>query len=468
MNKKLRQNPGYVTSFPERLSYGTYLFGQNLIYNVVAGYLLVFYTDIGIAAATVALILFVAKIWDAINDPIFGGIMDRIRFRDRIAKFLPWLRLSLPFIAIFTVMIYAVPATIPLGAKIAWSMAAYLLYDTFYTMCDAPIYGMVTTMTTNQKERTSIMTYGRLFAVAGSTGVGLVLPAIRQPVGGWFPTVVIFAVLALATMLPFCIIARERVSPAAALTKREKGYSFKEIGYYLAHNKYLLIFYLAFLVSGVFGFTGAFGMYFARYNLGDESLLALMSAVSIPVGLGVYAVFPFLCRRFEKYWLFFWSAVAGGVVNLIAFLVGYGNIVLYIAIKSGIGSIPGTINMLLIFMFTPDCVEYGAYKTGINASGMAFSIQTFVAKLIAAISSALAALTLAAIGFIEGEGAAQLSGFEDKIWLLYNIFPLVGTVLTILVLLGYKLRDHDVELMAKANTGEISRQEAEAGFRHKF
>jgi Na+/melibiose symporter-like transporter len=119
-------------------------------------------------------------------------------------------------------------------------------------------------------------------------------------------------------------------------------------------------------------------------------------------------------------------------------------------------------------MFTPDCVEYGTFKTGINASGMSFSIQTFVVKLVAAINATLAALTLAAIGFIEGEGAVQLAGFEQKIWVLYSILPIIGAALMVPILLGYNLRDHDVQLMAKANSGEINHEAAEAGFSRKF
>jgi hypothetical protein len=80
----------------------------------------------------------------------------------------------------------------------------------------------------------------------------------------------------------------------------------------------------------------------------------------------------------------------------------------------------------------------------------------------------MAGLALVIIGFIEGEGAAQLSGFEFKLWIVYGLGPVVGALVMLPVLARYKLRDHDVQLMARVNAGEISREEAEASFKYKF
>jgi probable glucitol transport protein GutA len=451
----------FLTSRPERLSYGSYFLGQNFFYAIVASYLLPFYTDIGITAAAVTMILFVSKFWDAVNDPIFGGIMDKVRFKN--AKFLPWLRLSLPFITISTALIFAVPSGIPMSMKILWSLVAYMLYDIFYTMCDAPIYGLVTTLTANQRERTLLMTYGRFFGIAGGVVVGLVVPMLRQPLGGWMPMALVVSAAALVTMLPACFLTKERTAPPPS----EEGYSFKEMFRYLTHNKYLLIFYAALFVKSLFDFGGSFGMYFARYCLGDEGKLGILNLVGIPVGLVIFAVFPFLARRFDKFKLFFWSLIFITVANLLVFFVGYHNFTVFLIFKA-LATFPWTLFALLLFMFTPDCVEYGAYKTGINASGLAFSIQTFAAKLTAAVSAGMAGVALMVAGFVEGEGAVQLPGFEFKLWIAYGLIPVLGSLAMLLVLSRYKLRDHDVQLMARVNAGEITREEAEASFMYKF
>jgi Na+/melibiose symporter-like transporter len=75
----------------EKISYGLYFMGQNVFYGLV-GYMTTYFTDIGITAALVAIVALITKVWDAINDPIFGMIMDKVNFKK--GKFLPWLRIS--------------------------------------------------------------------------------------------------------------------------------------------------------------------------------------------------------------------------------------------------------------------------------------------------------------------------------------------------------------------------------------
>ena len=79
-----------------------------------------YFTDAGISAVAVAGIALVVKIWDAINDPIFGGIIDRIHFKK--GKFVPWLRISLIGIPLATILLFAIPNSLPMGAKIAWAV----------------------------------------------------------------------------------------------------------------------------------------------------------------------------------------------------------------------------------------------------------------------------------------------------------------------------------------------------------
>ena len=119
-------------------------------------------------------------------------------------------------------------------------------------------------------------------------------------------------------------------------------------------------------------------------------------------------------------------------------------------------------------MFTPDCAEYGHYKSGISCPGITFSTQTFFVKLEAAVMSAFSAFVLGMLGFISGEGAAQAAGFSDKLWTASCIVPTVGIIISLIVLRFYKLNDHDVQLMAKCNAGELTREEAERQMIHRY
>jgi sugar (glycoside-pentoside-hexuronide) transporter len=456
----VKKQNDYVTGYAERFSYGSYFLGQNLYYTVAATFLLTFYTDVGLSAATVSVILFLSKFWDAVNDPIFGAVMDKMRFKR--GKFIPWLRISLPLIAFSTMLIFACPSSLPASIKVVWCFVAYLLWDTSYTLCDAPAFGLVTTMTTNVKERVTLMTFGRYAALAGSALIGYAIPMLRTHIGGWFPFSVVMSAAAFILMLPICLIAKERYGTNAAnanaaaasasetsqsQSSEDKQYSIRDMIFYLRHNKYLFIFFGSIVIASIFNVAGSFGMYFARYCLGNESLLGVMSLVMIPAGLLVYVIFPFLCRRFDKFSIYFWASVANVFVSVVSFFVGYDNLVLFLSMRA-ICAIATTTTALLMFMFTPDCVVYGAYTSGINASGIAFSIQTFTVKLTAALSAGMAGLVLVYIGFIAGENAVQLDGFNGKLWMAYILLPALGVLLSLPVLAMYKLREKDVELMA--------------------
>jgi len=125
----------------EKISYGLYFMGQNVFYGLV-GYMTTYFTDIGITAALVAIVALITKVWDAINDPIFGMIMDKVNFKK--GKFLPWLRISVIAIPVATILLFIIPTGISMTAKIIWATLAYMLWDTAYTLCDVPIFGIVT------------------------------------------------------------------------------------------------------------------------------------------------------------------------------------------------------------------------------------------------------------------------------------------------------------------------------------
>ena len=125
-----------------------------------------------------------------------------------------------------------------------------------------------------------------------------------------------------------------------------------------------------------------------------------------------------------------------------------------------------------------DCAEYGQYKSGISAKGITFAIQTFSVKITGAISSSLA---LALLGLfhcvtVEAESFAQLEamGVQQSaaglqgLWIVYALVPVIGMMISTVFYLFYKLNDKDVQIMAKCNSGEITREEAEAQLSRKY
>jgi sugar (glycoside-pentoside-hexuronide) transporter len=450
MAKKIRQ-----VSLKETISYSIYFLGQNLSFSILQLYLIVYFTDIGIPAMVVGIITLIVKIWDAINDPIFGGIVDKVKFRG--GKFMPWLRISLLLLPLSTILLFAIPSGLPLAVKMALGCVGYIFWDISYTICDLPIFGLVTTLTNNQEERTQIMSFARIMALAAFIAAALLIPAVRGAFGGWLASVVVLNILVAAFMAPICVIGKERFAPKPT----DDNFGLKDMATYLVKNKYLLLFTLAIIAGNILNTGSALGVLVARHLLGDEKYLSLLSIASIIPSLAFGACLPMLAKRIGKFIIFFSMALLSSAFGIIIYFIGYGNPNLYL-VCFFIRSIPSGATLFMLFMFTPDCVEYGLYRTGINASGIAFSIQTFMAKFTNALGTAVGAFALAAIGCIESDGAIQSAGYEDKLWFVATMISALGSLLAVPFLMKYKLKDKYVQIMAKANSGEITRQEADA------
>jgi glycoside/pentoside/hexuronide:cation symporter, GPH family len=199
--------------------------------------------------------------------------------------------------------------------------------------------------------------------------------------------------------------------------------------------------------------------YFAVNILGKAEMATLVIAVTAFPMLLVAFFVPMLVKRFGKFklYLFFtvWFIVSCGLV----YFVGYSNfaILMTAMLVRGIGF--GFV-MVMMFMFAPDCVEYGTFKSGNRAAGITFSMQSFAIKLTSGLSAALTMLLLSFFGFVEGAGAVQPTSAINGIWLLISIFPAIGALFSVPIFLQYRLPEKDVEIMAQANSEKITREEA--------
>lgn len=447
-----KSNMSFRTTRSERAFYGIYFVGQNFLYMFVYFFLKQFYViDMAIPAATVATIFLVAQLWDAINDPLFGIIVDKAKFKN--GKFLPWIRFSTFLIPLTTVAIFILPVSLPMHIKIVYAFISYLLWDFSYTICDAPIYALTTAMTDNIRERTKLISLSRSFATLAMVVLSIVIPKM-YPKLGWPITISIIAVIAFLTMLPISLKGKERyVAP------KDKELSFKDILHYLKGNKYLKILYVGIIIANILNTGASVGNFFAIYNLGDAGKITIITLLTVVPMLIMTFIIPLLNRYFDKFNIYIVAGCVSFSLAIIMFFIGYENLTLFIILSfvRGLGS---GVLAVMNYMFVSDCVEYGTFATGQRAEGITFSIQTFTTKLTGAMSGALGLYILAAVGFAEGSAVQSVEAM-DTIWGLLTLLPAFGIIIQIVILLiFYKLRDKDVQTMTKCNCGEISNQEA--------
>ena len=451
----------FQTSQKERVAYCLFFLGQNILWGY-AGYVETFLTDIGITAATAAAILLLPKLWDAVNDVLFGYLVDRHVFKNG-QRFLPWVRIGTTAIGITTVVLFAIPQSLPQAVKVVWFLLAYILFDVCYTVLDAPAFALTTVMTSDVEERTSIIAGGKLWAMVGGVVATLLVPLLR-PVLGWFAACAVFVAVSIVLMVPLLLTAEERhgASPDAA------NPTFRDMLHYLKSNKYLIVTLISLLLLGLASLEQKMAIYMGRICLGQENMATLVAGGASVSVILVSAVVPALSRRWDKFHVLCAGLTFAIVMDVAAYYVGYDNLVMAILMTtlkcSGLG-----FWSVVIYMLVADTVEYGTYKTGTRAAGISFSLQTFVAKLKNGLIGSVVLLSLSSVGFVSGENAVQPEGVADGVWALFCLFPAAGFgIALVLLLLFYKLRTRDVQVMARYNNGEISREEANALLAEKY
>lgn len=476
------QNPLWQTTKTERKSYYTYFFGQNMIYNMIAGYLTTFLLIIGVDPVKSAAVMLAVKVWDAVNDAIFGVIFDKIKFKNG-KKYIPWLKIACAATPISTVAIFIIPGAASETVKLIWFAIAYVIWDTAYTICDVPAFGIITAMTSNIEERNTILS---LKGITGGVGSALttvlVSVLISEFIGLNYGIVsIIVAVVAMATMFPICKHCQERNK-----TVDEEQFTVRRMLKYVVSNKYLLIYYVGYIFYSGAQTYNSLHMILAYYIYNNSLASLITGTVAALPQLVMALLVPKIIRKIDKTKLFRISVVATIILSFL--ILPTKNKFILFVITYMLRAIPLGIMGVLAFTFTPDCAEYGQYTTGTEAKGITFAIQTFAVKLAAAISGSMGLALLGWFGFktkFEINGVVQeVSSFADLekinaiaqqtsealdgLWFTYNIVPIIGIVIALIIWSFYKLNDKDVQIMADYNVGEISKEEAEKRLSRKY
>ena len=468
-------HPEYMTTPNERLSYWTYFVGQNVYYNITAMFISTYLAMQGIPLAKVATVLLIVKIWDAVNDPLFGFIFDKVQFKSG-QKCLPWLRVAVALIPVVTIILFSIPSGMSEAGKLWWFGISYVLWDTVYTLTDVPAYSMLTTMTDNLQERTTLLSVNRVFSGAGVLIYGVVLNLlIGEEVGmsaSW--AVAILSVFSAATMVPLCLNCRERnYNPA----DEDENFSPKQMLRYLMSNKYLLLYYTGYCFTDALKTSGAVLLFVSFYLFGSSTFSVVLNILNMVPGVFAAMAMPWLFKRFDKFKVLFWCNIANIILGLVIYFAGYGNTAFFL-VMTVIRCIPMSVVGIMNYMFTPDCAEYGEYVSGISAKGITFAIQTFSVKLTSAISSSLALFLLGLFQWVAVEaesfqelaelGIRQSDTALNGLWIVYALVPVIGMIISTVFYLFYKLNDKDVQIMASCNAGTITREEAEKRLSRKY
>ncbi len=429
----------YQTSKLERASYGSYFAGQNMILIIVLQFLMIFYTDVvGISAAAVGTLFLVARIWDAVNDPIMGILVDKISFKS--GKFKPWISIAIFILPLATIFLFLDVSHTP-EMKLVYAYTTYIVWGMLYTISDIPIFALATVMSDDIDERTRIISIGRLAAGIGAVfGVVIISPLANAL--GWSLAMTGVAGLTFLLMLPVKYKAMERV-----IYQRTRKQPFVKLIQSILGNKYLLVFYGVVILANLTNTSSATVVYFVKYNLGNENLIAVLSLAAASSAIILPFFLPKWIHAVGKRHVFMSSMFISIASSLAFYAIGYSNVVVvfvFVALKYIALNIP----IVMMGLFTADCLEYDYYHSGSRNEGIVFSAQTFAIKMTLALQGIMGAFALSRAHYLPN--VVQSPETLNEIWKMTTIYPVFGQILALIVFWRfYKLSEEEVGRMIK-------------------
>lgn len=422
-------------TFKNYFVYGMGNFASQLSWTMVGTYLSIFYTDVfGLGVGAVAMLMLIAKVWDGINDPMMGTIMERTH--TRWGRFRPYIFAGAPLLVVFTILTFTVPG---FGgpAKLIYAYVTYIGLGMAYTMTNVPYTALPAVMTHDPKEVNRLNAAQMMGMTIGQIVLNLtVLPLVTfigggDQVNGYQKTAALLAIVALPMFWAVAVMSKEKVT----VEKKEQGKVLDGLKM-IAKNKNLLcaMFYSFFNMFGILGRISV-AVFFYMHCVQNFALITVFMMMQMAVGT---LVMPFAPKFVEKF-----GKRNGAIISMV--IQGAALILLYFGpstsipfnflcmIIYGTGYIAGPSGSGMIV----DAIDDFDDKYGVRNDGMAFSFNGTAIKIATAIANSVFLLVMGAFGYV---GGGEITPHvQTGINLAANLLPGIVFLIGIIPLALYDL-----------------------------
>lgn len=434
-----------------KLCFGVGALGKDLCYAMISTYLTIYLTDtVGLAPLFVGNLFLVARVWDAVNDPMMGFIVDNTR--TRWGKFRPWILIGTLINAVILVLLFKGPE-LEGFALYAYYSVMYILWGMTYTIMDIPYWSMLPSMSSTKEERDSTSVIPRIFASSAWLLVGAFGLKMIDTLGqgneakGYAASSVVVAAVFVGTILVTVIFARDRSSLDAASGQKAQRTSLKYAIHVITANDQLKVYIGVVLAYNlVVQLAGGMALYYFKYVTQDADLFPYFTTAASFAEMGALFLFPILSRFMSKKQVFAiasFTPAVGLIALLVAGAVVPANIPIIIICgllyKFGSGLTLGATTVMLA-----DVIDYGEVTLGTRNESIVASFQTLLVKTASAVAGWLIGVGLTICGYVENvpQTATTILGMR----ILMGVVPSIITVLAFVIYVrGYKLEGSYLE-----------------------
>ncbi len=410
---------------------------------VMSIYLINYY---GMSAAFIGIMFMVVRVWDAINDPIMGNIVDNTK--SRWGKFRPWIVIGSVLNAIILLFVFFDPGLAPESIQMMiYITFFYTLWGMSYTLMDIPFWSMIPALSSSQKDRETVSVLTRVFTSLGYIIISAMalnlasllgggefnpeLASIAEKRIGFFYVAIGVSVIFLVQQVFMASQVKEKIT-----VRNQEKITLKRMFQILKQNDQLMVVMIVIvIVNFTLYITSAMAFYYIAYDIGNEGLYFPFLALGGLVQIGSILTFPLFKKRYTRKQIYNISILIQVAAFVLLFINAFilGNIVPLMFVFGILVFVGQGLAMVLQSILLMDTIEYGELKLGVRTEGIVFSVQTFVVKLATGLAMGVVGVGLAIFGFkSSGEGEDLLPQSEVTIWgirVMMFILPIIGMLI---------------------------------------
>lgn len=417
----------------DKIGYALGDMGCNFSFQLVTSYMYLFYTQcIGLSAKHWAWIIVVSKVWDAINDVVIGNMVDRTHIGKGKSKFMPWISIGSVLLVVFSVMLFTPVTAFSQTGKILWCLVSYCLWSVAYTMINVPYGSLHSVITEDPKQRTTLSTFRSIGASLPAVLV-MILPKLVYKdnvlsanslfiVTAVFSIAAYFAFFGMRKMVTERVVREQKVEKVSYISTVKSFFTNRAMLGITVSTIAVVIFYNSSLsVNNL-----VFQFYF---NDAKKATLAMIASYIPLVGFMPFAssLVAKIGKKNLSVWTSLFSAIAGIILLFLPITPDKKGIIIYVVglmfVNTGC-----CVFQIIVWAIVADCIEDSYRRKGVREEGSLYALYSFFRKLAQGIGSALVALALSAVGYIE-TSTTQTAQVAANIKNLYIVLLVIGLVI---------------------------------------
>ena len=446
----------------ETAAYGLGAIGKDMVYALSSSYVMYYYQDIlGLSASFVGLVLLLARIFDAVNDPFMGVVVAKTH--SKWGRFRPWILCGTVLNAFVLYALFAAPDLSTAGLMIYFPIV-YVLWGVTYTMMDIPYWSMIPAVTDNSRDREHLSVVGRTCAGIGSAIITVLTVMSVAMLGGGVERAGFrwFALIVSILFIIFEAILFVTIKEKPAVKDEQKTATIKQMFKSLfANDQALVVVMTIVLTCFALYITSNLIIYFFKYDIGGaqwQSSYTLFTMIGgVAQILGMMILYPLLRKRMSNTSIFrlcLCISIFGYFLILFFSLFGLADNLFLLCIPGVLVFSANGMISVLTTVFLSNSVDYGELKTGRREESVIFSMQTFVYKASSGLAVFVCGIGIDLIGLTgndETAGAIAVQSAQTLLGLrlLMTILPIIGLFAAyVFFRKKFKLTDEKADEMA--------------------